>query len=357
VNLAIATAEGYDPVEVQTYWKTTGVTRTGTITDIYVGGKSAPGDETMLDLELAGAQAPGANILMYIANTPQLLFFAITYNRLVVQNKADVMSSSWGLCEESTGARQMATESRIFREAAVQGIAVFFSAGDDGAYDCKNKKDPLELAVDFPASSPYVTAVGGTSLRVNGYARTSESVWIKGGGGISKTYDLPLWQVAPTLPPGNFRATADVSLDADPRTGYMYLFKGKWERIGGTSAAAPTWAAFWSLVIQATGQRVGSANNYVYRMGGLSSYSNLFFDVTAGDNGFGVGPGYPAGPGWDIPTGWGTPNGLAITNWMISVSPVKAPEDRRLGQKHPPEKAPPEKSPPIKIEPGKPKAK
>jgi len=342
VNLAIATAEGYDKAEVETYWKTTGVHRTGTLTDITVGGPSAPGDETMLDLELAGAQAPGANILMYMATTPQLLFFTITYAKVVIENKADVMTSSWGLCEDGTGPRMMGTEENLFRQAAVQGIAVFFSAGDAGAYDCGPRKTPPVLAVDYPSSSQYVTAVGGTSLRVDKYARTSETIWKKGGGGVSKTTALPVWQVAKTLPPGNFRATSDVSLVSDPRTGYMYLFKGKWENIGGTSAASPTWAALWTLVTEATGQRVGSANYYVYRMGNLPGYSKLFYDVTVGDNGFGVGAGYPAGPGWDVPSGWGTPNGLAITDWMISVSPVKAPEDRRLGQKHPPKPAKPQ---------------
>ncbi|HEY9775729.1 MAG TPA: S53 family peptidase [Planktothrix sp.] len=338
VNLAIATAEGYDPAEVETYWKTTGVRRTGMLTDVYVGGKAKPGDETTLDVELAGAQAPGANLMVYQAAAPALLFFTVTYARVVIDDKADVMTSSWGLCEEGTGPRMMATEGNILREAAVQGIAVFFSAGDDGAYDCGTKDPKAVQAVDYPSSSQYVTAVGGTSVHVSAFKRTDESVWKKGGGGTSKSVDLPLWQVAPTLPKGNLRSTTDVSIDADPHTGYMYLFKGKWENIGGTSAASPTWAALWTLVTQATGQRVGSAIYYVYRMGGLKEYNNLFFDVTQGDNGLG-GPGFSAGPGWDIPSGWGTPNGVAITKWMISASPVKAPEDRQLGQKHPPPQA------------------
>ncbi len=343
VNLAIATAEGYDHNEVETYWKAHGIVRRGTVTDIPIGKMSTTaGDETTLDLELAGAQAPGANILMYVAELPMNLFFAVTYNRVVTQNRADVLTTSWGTCEDTTGSRLVATEANIFREAAVQGIAVFASAGDDGAYDCGLKPTApakLGLAVDYPSASPYVTAVGGTSLILKNDSRQSETAWYKGGGGVSSVSPVPFWQVAPTLPPGNMRATSDVSLDADPRTGYSYLYQGKWERIGGTSAAAPTWAALWTLVVQATGQRVGSANFYVYRMGSLKEYNKLFYDVTEGNNGAGVGPGYNAGLGWDIPTGWGTPNGALIVDWMILVSPVKAPEDRQLGQKHPPDKA------------------
>jgi kumamolisin len=351
VNLAIVTALVYDPAEVEAYWKQSGVVRHGTVTDINVGtpGKDL-GDETTLDLELAGAQAPGANIKMYIAAAPAMLFFTITYARVVNDNNADVMSVSWGLCEDHVGARLIQTDTRIFREAAVQGIALFSSAGDDGAYDCGAKPaspgtpappgtpatpTTPALAVDYPSSSPYVTAVGGTSLLEKDGVRVSEVVWKKGGGGISTSQDLPLWQVAPTLPPGNLRATTDISLDADPHTGYTYYFQGKWERIGGTSASTPTWAALWTLVLQATGQRVGSANYYVYRMGSLKEYHQLFYDVTQGNNGADVGPGYSAGPGWDIPSGWGTPNGAAIVNWMIQVSPSRPPEDKSLGQKHP----------------------
>jgi kumamolisin len=336
VNLAIITAFAYDHAEVEAYWKAHGVVRHGSITDTAIGKLGAElGDETTLDLELAGAQAPDANILMYIAALPMNLFFAVTFNKVVSENKADVVTVSWGTCEDRAGARLMANEATALREAAVQGIALFASAGDDGAYDCGSKTTPPVLAVDYPSSSPYVTAVGGTSLILKNGQRASETVWKKSGGGVSSSINTPLWQVAPTLPPGNMRATTDVSLDADPRTGYSYLFKGKWERIGGTSAAAPTWAALWALVLQSTGQRVGSANNYVYRMGSLKEYHSLFYDVTHGSNGIDVGPGYSAGPGWDIPSGWGTPNGAAITDWMIQVSPVKAPEDKSLGQKHP----------------------
>ncbi|MBU6450960.1 MAG: S53 family peptidase [Cyanobacteria bacterium REEB67] len=336
VTLAIATARGYDRSDVETYWKAHGIKRTGTLADIPINGVSTQKEgETTLDLELAGSQAPGANILMYIASTPAFLNFTLTYAQVVIDNKADVMTVSWGLCEERTGWMQMLTEGLLFREAAVQGIALFASAGDDGAYDCGSDAKKLMWRVDYPASSPHVTAIGGTSLLVRDHKRVLETTWEGGGGGVSSHWDRPAWQVAPSLPAGKNRATTDFSLNANPWTGYSFYFNGKWGRIGGTSASAPESAALWVLVIEATGQRVGSANYYVYRMGRLQEYHKYFFDVTHGDNGAGVGPGYKAGDGWDIPSGWGTPNGQAVVDWMIQVSPKKSPKEKTLGDQHP----------------------
>ncbi|MBS2009346.1 MAG: S8/S53 family peptidase [Cyanobacteria bacterium SZAS TMP-1] len=336
VTVAIATAYGYDRADVETYWKTHNVTRTGNLTDVPINGTTAKlEEETTLDLELAGSQAPGADILMYIASSPAFINFTLTFGQIVIDNKADVMTVSWGLCEEHTGWLQMKTESLIFRQAAVQGIAVFASAGDDGAYDCGADAKKVQWRVDFPSSSPHVTAVGGTALHVSDSVRTTETTWESGGGGVSSHWDRPVWQVAPTLPSGNRRATADVSLNGDPATGYSFYFQGRWMRIGGTSASAPEWAALWALVMEGTKQRVGSANFYVYRMGALKEYHKYFYDVIRGNNGAGVGNGYNAGPGWDIPSGWGTPNGAEIINWMIKVSPAVPPKEKTLGEKHP----------------------
>jgi kumamolisin len=336
VTLAIATANGYLRSDVESYWQQHGVTRYGSITDVPINGPSTKlEEETTLDLELAGSQAPGANILMYIASSPAFLNFTLTYAQIVIDDKADVMSVSWGLCEEHTGWMQMMTESLIFREAAVQGIALFSSAGDNGAYDCGKKGPDPKWTVDYPSSSPHVTAVGGTSLYVKDSVRTDETTWEGGGGGVSSHWDRPVWQVAPTMPAGDKRVTTDISLNANPWTGYSFYFKGKWMRIGGTSASAPEWASLWALVLEATGQRVGSANFYVNKMGSLKEYHKYFYDVTQGNNGAGVGPGYKAGPGWDTPSGWGTPDGAAVIDWMIQVSPKVPPKDRPLGDKHP----------------------
>lgn len=333
VTVAIATAEGYDKKDIDEYFKHHGVVRTGQILDVPVNGVSGIANgETTLDLQLLGSQVPDADIYMYMAVNPKFINFVLTFNRIVTDNKASVMSLSWGLCESDTGWLTMQAENAIFKQAKVQGIAMFVSSGDDGAYDCKQKK--AVWAVDFPSSSPHFTAVGGTSLYIMhdsaGVAhRLREEAWSGAGGGISNHWLRPTWQlgspgdprVNANIPKGMMRATADVSMNADPYTGYSYLYKGAWSRIGGTSASAPQWAAVWALATEANGgRRLGSANAYVYRLGNGVDYGRYFYDVRVGNNGHGIGSGYPARRGWDHPTGWGAPNAEALARWLVKVS-------------------------------------
>ncbi len=326
-TIAIATAHSYDLKDVEEYWRTFGIKRTGKIKDVHVGGVSTKlNGETTLDLETASAQAPGADIIMYMAVDAKFTNCTLTYNKVVTDNIADVMSISWGLCEEHTGSRQMKTEHAIFKQAAAQGIAVFAAAGDDGAYDCRHdeKKDAkgkkvitAKLSVDYPSSDPYVVAVGGTTLMNLSGSRLLEWAWHGGGGGISDEWGQPSWQNGPGVPQNDKRNSADVSLNADPSTGYAIYFEGKWKRTGGTSVSAPEWAALWILIEEAAGQRVGSPNEIFYRLGRSSDYSKTFYDITSGDNGDSMGPGYKAGDKWDHPTGWGVPKGEALKNWVV----------------------------------------
>jgi kumamolisin len=317
-KVAIATAYTYNQSDVDDYWKQYGITRTGTIRNIYIKGQATQADtETTLDLQQLGAAAPGADILMYIAKDPAFTKFTKVFNQIVVDNEADVVSVSWGLCEVWTGSRQMKTEHNIFLQAASQGIVIFAAAGDDGAYDCRGMKQ-VQLAVDYPSSDPYVTAVGGTELFHRNGRRTSEKAWTGTGGGKSSEYKRKAWQVGAGIPAGDERVTSDVSMAADPYTPYSILFEGKWIASGGTSISAPNWAALWIMSTEAAGKRIGSGNARIYRMGNSADYSKLFYDVTQGDNGDGRGPGYSAGTGWDHPTGWGAPNGVNILNWLVT---------------------------------------
>ncbi|MBP6744816.1 S8/S53 family peptidase [bacterium] len=328
VKVAIATAYGYDIKDIETYWKRHGIVRGGKLIDIPINGLSGKfEEETTLDLQLLSSQIPDADVLMYIAVDPSFVNFALTFNQVAVDNEASVMSVSWGLCERGTGWLMMKTENMVFKQLAAQGIALFVSSGDDGAYDCKIKSKGKEVpkwAVDYPSSNPRFTAVGGTSLSVQNGARTAEPAWSGSGGGVSDHWSRPSWQSGPGLPGGDKRASADVAMNADPYTGYSFYFQGNWSRIGGTSASAPSWAALWVLTVEASGKRVGSANPYVYRIGNSANYGNYFYDVTKGNNGAGHGagfPGYPAGPKWDHPTGWGVPDGAALVEWIVKVSP------------------------------------
>ena len=263
---------------------------------------------------------------MYIAVNPSFLNFALTFNQVAVDNEVAAMSVSWGLCEKRTGWLMMKTENIVFKQLTAQGIALFVSSGDDGAYDCKvrpkdkDSKDPPEWAVDYPSSNALFTAVGGTSLRQAVGVRTAEPAWAGSGGGISSHWARAPWQVGKGLPATDKRTSADVALNADPNTGYSFLFKGNWSRIGGTSASAPTMASLWILTVEAAGKRVGSANPYLYKLGNSADYNKYFHDVQTGDNGHGRGPGYPATENWDYPTGWGAPKGVELVEWMVTAS-------------------------------------
>ncbi|MBZ0189465.1 MAG: S53 family peptidase, partial [Candidatus Obscuribacterales bacterium] len=262
----------------------------------------------------------------YMSVDPKFVNFTLTFNKIVTDDKADVMSISWGLCEDFTGSRQMKAEHNIFKQAAAQGIAIFAASGDDGAYDCpmepeldddgKPKTPPL--AVDYPSSDPYVTAVGGTTLFDAQGKRSLEWAWHGSGGGNSKQWKRPSWQSGPGVPTGTMRSTSDVSLNADPMTGYAFYIEGKWIVLGGTSVAAPEWAALWTLIDEAAGKRIGMPDEILYRAGASSEYGNIFYDIITGDNGDYRGPGYKAGSNWDHPTGWGVPKGQALKDWVVT---------------------------------------
>jgi kumamolisin len=318
-TVAIATAYNYDPADVNAFWKQFGITRTGKIVNVPVAGTTKQlNGETTLDLQQVGAQAPGADIMMYMGVDPAFTTFTMIFNQIATDNKADVVSISWGLCETGTGPAQMLTENAIFKQMESQGMAVFAASGDDGAYDCKTKK-PL-LSIDYPSSDPQVTAVGGTTLVTNDDGtRQVEIAWSGGGGGISDMWTpQPAWQSGPGVPTNGKRNSADVSLVSDPWTGYALYFQGSWMESGGTSFAAPDWAALWTLCDEGAGRRVGNTNATLYRIGRSADYKVVFSDITGGNNGDGRGPGYKAGTAWDHPTGWGVPNGSGLLYWLKS---------------------------------------
>jgi hypothetical protein len=197
--------------------------------------------------------------------------------------------------------------------------------------------------VDDPASQPYVTGVGGTSLTAIGPAPT-ESVWNSTwntstgtasgatGGGVSGFWGLQSYQqglavaqsaVTCIVPRGtSCREVPDVSADADIRTGYSIYYKGAWATFGGTSAAAPTWAALAALADSSTacaGKTVGFANPALYQAA-RTAYGTYFNDVTTGNNSFGGLTGFGAATGYDMTTGLGTPKGGPIAAAMCGTT-------------------------------------
>lgn len=338
-TVALFELDGYQLSDVQAYFQhyQLGAPKINNV--LVDGATGAAGEgaiEVELDMEVVGAIAPHAQQLIYEGpNSTQGL--NDTYNRIVTDNKAQVVSTSWGLCESSTGQAELLTLDTIFKQAAAQGIALYAAAGDSGAYDCND----TNLAVDSPADDPYVTGVGGTNLQLgaqNSYG--SESVWANpgdtqrspkgagGGGGISSTFVQPAWQSGSGVinsyssgqpcgaPQGQYcREVPDISADADPASGYAVYCTvsaagcsaSGWITVGGTSAAAPFWAGSTALINQYLQSqnlpRLGSVSPALYSLFNAQQAAPILHDVTSGNNLF-----YPATTGYDLASGLGSPD-------------------------------------------------
>lgn len=303
------------------------------LTNVFVNGGSGTGidAEVTLDIELALALAPKSQIYVYEGPNSNVGVLN-TYNRIATDNIAKQVSTSWGMGENLASSQQLQAENAIFLQMAAHGQTIYAAAGDSGAYDnYENSSGPARktLAVDDPASQPYVVGVGGTRLTVNSQSGEyqSEVVWNNGlgrgagGGGISIVWPIPSWQknVATTYSKTQ-RNVPDVSLNSDPATGYSVYHAGQWTIVGGTSCAAPLWAAFTALVNQELVAKqkpvLGFANPVLYPIGTSSLFTADFHDVTSGNNLY-----YPATTGYDNATGWGSFNGANLWGSLTSSSP------------------------------------
>jgi kumamolisin len=324
---------GYNANDLSNYWKQLGMSQTPNVSAVGVGdGSNAPtGDpngpdgEVMLDIEVAGAIAPGANIVVYFAdNTDAGFLNAITTAVHDTTNNPSIVSISWGGPESSWTQQAMTSMDEAFQSAAALGVTVCVAAGDDGSTD--GVTDGLNH-VDFPASSPNVLGCGGTRLVGSGSTISSETVWNElansegaTGGGVSDVFPLPTYQNAAKVPssanPSHNvgRGVPDVSGDADPTTGYITLVDGQSGVTGGTSAVAPLWAGLIALINQSLGQPAGFINPLLYQNAG----SGAFHPITSGNNG-----AYSAGPGWSACAGLGSPVGTQIAA-ALGASPAQA---------------------------------
>jgi kumamolisin len=324
---------GYTQSDLNSYFSALGIT-TPTVSAVSVdGAQNQPsGDpngsdaEVMLDIEVAGAVAPGAKIVVYFApNTDSGFLDAINQAAMDNQNKPSVLSISWGGPESTWTSQSLQSYNNALQSAAGVGVTVCVACGDNGSTDGVSDG---EAHVDFPASSPYSLACGGTHLVGSGQTITDEQVWNDlpndgaTGGGVSATFPIPSWQdaagVPPSVNPGNFkgRGVPDVAGDADPSTGYQVEVDGSSEVVGGTSAVAPLWAGLITLLNQSLKTPVGYLNPNLYQKVALSAGS--FHDITSGNNG-----SYQAQPGWDACTGWGSPNGAAILQSLSAETPAE----------------------------------
>jgi kumamolisin len=316
---------GYNEADLEAYWKQLGLNSVS-VTSVSVGGaqNSPQGDpnsadgEVALDIEVAGAIAPAARIVVYFAaNTDQGFLDGINAAIHDQVNKPSVISISWGAAESEWTPQAMNAFNAAFHDAALLGISVCVAAGDNGSSDGETDS---RTHVDFPASSPWVLACGGTRLTANKDLRQSETVWNDGtnggatGGGVSSHFSKPAYQSAIHVPKPwgtvnpTGRGVPDVAGVADPDTGYAVIVDGQEGVVGGTSAVAPLWAALIALCNEQLGKKVGWIHPKLYET--VSAHQG-FHDITSGNNGT-----YKAARGWDCCTGLGTPNGQVILDLL-----------------------------------------
>jgi kumamolisin len=303
VVIANATAESSNlsTSDLDTFWNTYGLpTHTVNVIDVDGNSGSTGGTiETTIDEERSGAMAPGATLDVYDAASATDSDFTDTYNTIVNDNTAQVVTTSWGEPESDASSSTLTTDDNIFKQAAAQGMSVFAAAGDNGSSDGTSNPD----TADYPASDPYVVACGGTTLTLNSNNTiASETAWSDTGGAVSAVFSEPSWQVGNGVPQNGYRNTSDIAMDADPNTGYSVYEGGSWSVYGGTSFVAPQMAGLIAVKDSETGSRLGQANVLIYNDANTSNYSTDFNDITSGSNG-----AFSAGPGWDHPTGWGSP--------------------------------------------------
>lgn len=316
---------GYRSADLKAYFKKLGLP-TPKVTSVSVdGGKNSPSlpwgadAEVALDIEIAGAVAPGAAIAVYFApNSEQGFIDAITTAVHDSVNKPSVVSISWGAPESEWTAQALSAMNEAFEAAAALGVTVCCAAGDAGSGDQNpDNGTPDGLAhADFPGSSPFALCCGGTRLVADGNAIASETVWDDDptssatGGGVSDVFGLPDWQKDAHVPASVNagarvgRGVPDVAGNASPATGYQVRVDYLSFVVGGTSAVSPLWAGLVARLNQALGKPVGFLNPLLY---GPVAGSGAFHDITSGNNG-----AYSAAPGWDACTGWGSPDGARL---------------------------------------------
>jgi kumamolisin len=310
---------GFRPADLDTYFKNLSVSSPSVIAvsvdhaqNSPTGDSNGPDGEVMLDIEVVGAIVPQAKIAVYFApNTDAGFLDAITTAIHDTTNKPSVISISWGGPESSWTSQAMTAMDDAFQAAATLGITVCVASGDNGSSD--GVADGADH-VDFPSSSSFALACGGTSLKATPGSISGEVVWNDGanggasGGGVSAFFATPAWQSALSVTSTNGgrspltkRGVPDVAGNADPETGYQVRVDGSNLVIGGTSAVAPLWAALIARLNQLSGKSAGLISPQIYQT------PKSFRDITSGNNG-----DFAAASGWDACSGLGSPDGAAL---------------------------------------------
>ena len=285
------------------------------------GPPSGQAGEAALDVELAAVNAPSASLVVYEApNGSEAQAFDL-FNRIASDDSSQVVSTSWGVCEQDMQASDRQTENGIFQRMAMQGQTVIAASGDSGSEDCFPTDGTRGLAVDDPGSQPDVVSAGGTSM--SSASAGSQSVWNcqflcrspgAGGGGYSIEWPANPGQPAATgsgtAPCGlsTCRAVPDFSYPSDPSAGAVVdYWDGQWGGAGGTSVAAPVNVGLLVDTNQGCYGSLGRVGPALYLAHVVNS--GTFTDITSGNNDF-TGNNlarFTAAVGFDAASGLGTP--------------------------------------------------
>jgi subtilase family serine protease len=350
-----------------------------------VPGSSNPGvisgdiDEASLDVEWAGAVAKNTTVIFVYANpnTGKGVLDSLVYT--IDQNLAPVITISYGACEASWGTANLNALALLGQQANSQGQTIVAASGDSGAADCDSSVTVAAhgLAVDAPASLPYVTGMGGTEFNEgsgtywqpapnqdvspSALSYIPEVVWndtsqtdglLSGGGGASAYFSKPSWQTGTGVPDDNARDVPDISLNAS--TGHdEFLFCSQGSCVsgfrasdqslmvaGGTSTAAPTFAGLVALIGEQINSPQGNVNPILYAL--AASSPEAFHDITTGNNmepcqtgttdcPSGGPIGYSAAVGYDLASGLGSIDALNLATAWSAASSTGNSEDFRLG--------------------------
>jgi kumamolisin len=290
--------------------------------------------EVMLDVEVVAGVCPKAAIVVYFSTFDEGGWVSAVDTAVHdEQNPLNVISVSWGYAEDAPGAWSAGALDAIndsLKAAALLGVTICVAAGDDGSDD---QVGDGHAHVDFPSSSPYVLAVGGTTLKKSATGVITETAWKDGdglrndnggstGGGVSTYFARPSWQTVDinSVNPGSIvgRVVPDVAADASANTGYWMVVDGQGGVSGGTSASAPLWASLIALLNSSLDKPVGYLNPLLFQAGtgGKTLGQTGFRDITSGNNETASIGGYVAGTGYDGVTGWGVPVGTALLNGL-----------------------------------------
>ncbi len=316
---AVEICGDYANSDLTSYLDYFGITRSGTTTRVEVDGGApytaggACSTEATLDVETIVGLAPGTQLYMYVFPDLSQAHIEDGYNRTVSDNVADVVNSSFSGCEIGNKAFGTAID-LIAAQGSVKGITFAAASGDTGSTCSGTGVDVVTNAsvtgVGLPASAPYFTGVGGTSLYVNANGSyKSEVAWGGSTGGFSVNYDsVPTYQAGVAGMIAGHRNVPDIAFPADPATGTSFYSDGAWRGpVGGTSWASPVYSALQTEVDQRRDKRFGHANPAIYAAAAKYGAA-ILHDITSGCNG-----AYCAHAGYDNVTGLGSLQGYAFS--------------------------------------------